>query len=76
MSRFGVIPKKNKPDAWRLILDLSFPADHSVNDADGIFKNEFPVVYSTVQDAIRLIVKIGRGALMDKVDIQKAYRID
>ena len=74
MSRFGVIPKKNKPDAWRLILDLSFPADHSVND--GIFKNEFPVVYSTVQDAIRLIVKIGRGALMDKVDIQKAYRID
>jgi hypothetical protein len=73
VSRFGVIQKKNKPDAWRLILDLSFPGDHSVND--GIFKNEFPVVYSTVQDAIRLIVKIGRGALMGKVDIQKAYRI-
>ena len=38
VSRFGVIPKKNKPDhdAWRLILDLSFPADHSVND--GILK--------------------------------------
>ena len=25
ISRFGVIPKKNKLDAWRLILDLSFP---------------------------------------------------
>ena len=34
-SRFGVIPKKNKPNSWRLILDLSFPFDHSVND--GIF---------------------------------------
>ena len=73
VSRFGVTPKKNKPDAWRLILDLSFPTDHSVND--GIFKNEFPVVYSTVRDAINLIVQTGKGALMSKVDIQKAYCI-
>ena len=68
-----MIPKKNKPDAWRLILDLSSPADHSVND--GIFKSEFPVVYSSVRDAVGLIVKTGRGALMAKVDIQKVYRI-
>ena len=73
VSRFGVIPKKNKSDAWRLILDLSSPTDHSVND--GIFKNEFPVVYSTVRDAINLIVQTGKGALVSKVDIQKAYRI-
>ena len=31
-SPFGVIPKKNKPNMWRLILDLSVPAGHSVND--------------------------------------------
>ena len=73
VSRFGVIPKKSKPDAWRLILDLSFPTDHSVND--GIFKKEFPVVYSTVRDAINLIVQNGKGAFMSKVDIRKAYRI-
>ena len=73
VSRFGVVSKKNKPDSWRLILDLSPPLNHRVNDS--ISKSDFPVSYSTVQDVIRLIVKTGRGALMAKVDIQKAYRI-
>ena len=36
-SPFGVIPKKNKPDRWRLILDLSSPDGQSVND--GIAKD-------------------------------------
>jgi len=36
-SPFGVIPKKNKPGKWRLILDLSTPTDHSVNN--GIAKD-------------------------------------
>ncbi len=73
VSRFGVIPKKNKINAWRLILDLSYPLGHSVND--GINKNEFPVTCSKVDDAIALIVKYGKGALMGKVDIKNAYRI-
>ena len=68
-SRFGVIPKKNKPNAWRLILDLSFPFEHSVND--GILKGEFPLSYSTVDDAIRR----HSPALMEKIDIKNAYRI-
>ena len=67
MSRFGVIPKRGKPNSWRLILDLSFPSESS--------KSDFPVVYSTVQDAIRMIVRTGKGALMAKFDIEKAYRI-
>ena len=46
-SRFGVFPKRGKPNSWRLILDLLFPSDHSVND--GIPKSDFPVVYSTVR---------------------------
>ena len=37
VSPFGVIPKKNKPNKWGLILDLSAPAGASVND--GIVKN-------------------------------------
>ena len=45
----------------------------SVND--GIDESEFPVCYSKVGDAIRLIVKIGKGALMAKVDIKTVYRI-
>ena len=32
VSRFGIIPKHNQPGRWRLILDLSSPAGHSVND--------------------------------------------
>ena len=32
-SPFGVIPKKNKPGRWRLILDLSSPDGQSVNDS-------------------------------------------
>ena len=31
-SPFGVIPKKNKVNKWRLILDLSSPEGCSVND--------------------------------------------
>ena len=71
ISRFGVIPKKD--GGWRLILDLSFPCGHSVND--GINKEEFTLTYSKVSDAISLIIKAGRGALMGKVDIKSAYRI-
>ncbi len=71
LSRFGVIPKKD--GGWRLILDLSFPCGHSVND--GINKEEFTLTYSKVSDAISLIVKTGRGALMGKVDTKSAYRI-
>jgi len=31
-NRFGVIPKRNQPNKWRLILDLSSPTGTSVND--------------------------------------------
>ena len=34
ISRLGVIPKNHKPDKWRLIVDLSYPTGHSVNDLD------------------------------------------
>ena len=44
ISHFGVIPKKE--GGWHLILDLSFPVGHSVND--GINKEEFTVTYSSV----------------------------
>ena len=73
VSRFSVIPKKNKANAWHLILDLSFPLGHNVNAS--IDKNEFPVCYTKGDDAIRLITKLGRGALMAKIDIKHAYCI-
>ena len=43
ISRFGVIPEKHQPGKWCLILDLSSPDGHSVND--GIRKDPFMVQY-------------------------------
>eukprot|EP00731_Ephydatia_muelleri_P025908 Em0018g8a len=54
-SGLGAIPKKNG-----MILHLSAPCGSSVND--GIDKDEFPVQYSTVDDAVELI---SRGTALD-----------
>ena len=72
ISRFGVIPKKNQPSQWRLILDLSSPEGHSIND--GIPKPLFSVQYVTVDSFINGIMARGRGTLMAKLDVPSAYR--
>ena len=71
-SPFGVIPKKSRPNAWRLIVDLSSPEGHSVND--GISKELASVSYMSVDDVIACILNLGRGTLMAKRDIKQAYR--
>ena len=71
-SRFGVIPK-NTPGKWRLILDLSDPEGYSVND--GIDPDLCSLSYVSVDEAARAAAKLGRGALLAKVDIKSAYRI-
>ena len=45
-SPFGVIPKKHKPNKWRLIVDLSAPEGHSIND--GISKELASLAYVSV----------------------------
>ena len=72
ISRFGVIPKNNQPGKWRLILDLSSPEGHSVND--GIPKPPFTVQYVSVDAFIDGIMSLGRGTLMAKFDVASAYR--
>ena len=71
-SPFGVIPKKGQPRKWRLILDLSSPTQHSVND--GIPKDSFLLQYISVDDAIKILMVLGPGALMAKFDVESAYR--
>ncbi len=71
-SPFGVIPKRNKPNKWRLILDLSAPLGHSVND--GIAKELASLSYVSVDDVVAGILERGRGTMMAKMDIQRAYR--
>ena len=70
-NRFGVIPKSN--GKWRLIVDLSFPEGCSVNE--GIDKSLTGMVYSSVVDAAHVLLRLGKGALLAKVDMASAYRI-
>ena len=72
ISSFGVIPKKGQPGKWRLIVDLSSPGGASVND--GINAHEFTFHYITVDQIIRMVSRLGRGALMAKFDVEAAYR--
>ena len=70
-SPIGAAPK---PDgSVRLILDLSSPRGDSVND--GISAEEFKCKYSTFDDAVDLVRKIGPKAAMGKIDIKHAFRI-
>ena len=71
-SPFGVIPKKGKPGRWRLILDLSSPDGHSVND--GIPRELCGLSYMSVDDVIAEVLRSGRGSLLAKIDVQQAYR--
>ena len=72
LSPLGVIPKKS-PGKWRLIMDLSSPEGHSVND--GIPSAVCSLNYVTIDDAAKAIIVKGAGALLAKVDIQSAYRM-
>ena len=73
ISRFGVIPKNQQANKWRLIVDLSHPHGHSVND--GIPKPLCSLSYITVEDATKGIRKLGRDTLMAKIDIKSAFRL-
>ena len=73
ISRFGVIPKSHQPNKWRLIIDLSHPQGHSVND--NIPKTLCSLSYITVDDAIEKILELGPHTLLAKVDIKSALRL-
>ena len=72
-SRFGVIPKNHQPNKWRLIVDLSHPRNHSVDD--GIPKDLCSIRYITIEDAINDIIILGKGTMLAKVDIKSAFRL-
>ena len=68
-SPFGVIPKKNRHNKWRLIIDLLAPQSHSVND--GISKELATLSYVSVDDVVSGVLQ---RAMMAKMDIHHAYR--
>ena len=72
ISRFESLPRTYQPGKWRLILALSSPAGHSVND--GTPKPPFAVQYVSVDAVIEGIMARGRETLMVKFDVASAYR--
>ena len=71
-SPFGVIPKKEGGNRWRLIVDLSSPEGKSVND--DISKEMVSQSYMSVDGIMSRILEKGRGSLLGKMDIQQACR--
>ena len=70
------MPKKESLER-RVIVDLSFPEDKSVNN--GILKDQYlgetiSVQYPTVDNLIDLIKKKGNGCHLFKSDLKRAYR--
>eukprot|EP00731_Ephydatia_muelleri_P003005 Em0001g3005a len=64
-------PKMN--NKCRVILHLFAPEGHSVKDF--IIREEFTIHYSTMDDAVALLGRLDRGALMAKLDLQAAFRM-
>ena len=73
ISRFGVIPKQNKPGQWRLIVDLSFPEGASVNS--GIDQSLCSLTYTKVEEVAQAVFDLGQGSELAKADIKAAYRL-
>jgi len=76
ISPLNAIPKKDTVEP-RVILDLSFPQGSSINDgisATHYLGEEISTIYPRVDDLVDLIHKKGRGCLLFKKDLKKAYR--
>ena len=71
ISPLGLVPKQT-PGEFRVIHHLSHPEGTSIND--GISKEESTVSYQTVDDAVVLIKRFGKGCLLAKTDIEHGYK--
>ncbi len=67
VNRFGLVPKGHHPGKWRLIVDLSFPKGHSIND--GIEPELCSLHYASVDDACKRVIVRGPGTLLAKFDV-------
>ena len=72
ISPLGLVPKKASAE-WRLIHDLSFPKESSVNsNIEPYFTR---VQYQDLDHCISIISSLGQGTLIAKADLKDAFRI-
>lgn len=71
-SPLGIVPKSESGKV-RIIHDLSYPKNNSINT--NIPKENFVVQYDTIDWVINLVQQYGPYCLMAKTDIEDAFRI-
>ena len=71
ISPIAAIQKKGS-EKFRTINDLSFPCGASVNDA---LTRRPKCAYESVDDAMAMLIHLGRGVHMAKIDIKDAFRL-
>ena len=71
INRLGAVPKGT--GRWRVITDLSFPPGASVND--GVDSTLCSLRYTSVDRVASAACRLGRGAMLAKLDIKSAYRL-
>ena len=76
ISPLNSVPKSESEER-RVIVDLSWPHGHAVNN--GISKDKYlsepiDLRYASVEDVCNMVLSIGAGALIYKRDLKQAYR--
>ena len=68
---------RSKPNRHRVIVDLSWPIGASVNvsiDKSSYLTSNFDLTFPTVDDITSELKRLGRGPLLYKVDVSRAFR--
>ena len=73
ITPLGAIPTKNKLGKWRLIVLLSSPPGHSIND--GSSTESSSLSYPSIDHLATIVVSEGHALFIVKVDIKEAYRM-
>lgn len=74
ISPLGLVPKKHS-EKWRTIFHLSYPKNSNSSINANIPIEEYTLQYVTIDNAIHLLLSLGKGAFMSKTDVQSAFRI-
>ena len=72
VSPIGLVEKKSGND-YRLIFDLSHPKTASINS--GIDHSLCTVQYASFDKAVDMVLDLGKGAFLSKIDIESAFRL-
>lgn len=73
ISCFSIIPKPHQPGKWLLIVDLLHSRGHSVNNS--MDPKLCCLSYVSTDAAAAMVLSLGQGAELAKLDVASAYRI-